>query len=614
MQSNLIVGTLGHIDHGKTSIIAALNGFWGDSTKEEKERGITLDLSFSNLKIATRNIAFIDMPGHEKLIKNMIAGAFSIDYAMLVVAANEGVMPQTLEHLRIAFLLGISDFLVVLSKCDLVDSSILAKREQEIKALFAQFKNLKYRIFNASIYDKTSIEKLKDTLLELPKKIHKDLGFFRYYIDRVFSIKGSGCVVSGTLIDGDLQSGEKVWCAREQCYFGIKNLQNHGANVNLAKNGERIAINLSGVTHHRLKRGDLLTKKGYLRGFDRIEVEIYAFDEILHNSALELYLGALHCSVQILFLDTQKKYATLKSKIPLFSIFGEKFILRNGTQTLGGGRVLSPIVDPMKKVQKLEYLQALSKGDIKGAFITLLKAHKKGFGLISAMQRFRISQNEALEIAKELEATKDCFVCVKDLVVYPKSAYFLVQEQVFNILHKNPNALLSAALLAQKQSFIAQDFAQYVLEMLLDKKVLKKAESFFVSAENAMDLSNKDCIENYLYTTIYNTLHMQKYEPIAPYNLYDELDIDRKSGDTIFKRLTREKKIVRLSHKLFICTDVLTDLLKFMREIIKKDGYLDINNFKAHLHLSRKYCITYLDYLDNFSDIYNENGKRYIRG
>ena len=120
MQENLIIGTMGHIDHGKTSLIAAMNGFWGDSFTQEKERGITLDLSFSNLSQNQKNISFIDMPGHEKLVKNMIAGAFGVDYAMLLIAANEGIMPQTIEHLRIAYLLGINDFIVVLSKSDLV--------------------------------------------------------------------------------------------------------------------------------------------------------------------------------------------------------------------------------------------------------------------------------------------------------------------------------------------------------------------------------------------------------------------------------------------------------------------------------------------------------------
>ncbi|MDE5926647.1 MAG: selenocysteine-specific translation elongation factor [Helicobacter sp.] len=609
MQKNLIIGTMGHIDHGKTSLIAAMNGFWGDSFAQEKERGITLDLSFSNLQEGEKNLSFIDVPGHEKLVKNMIAGAFGVDYAMLLIAANEGIMPQTLEHLKIAYLLGICDFIVVLSKCDLVDLDTIEKLQGEVKELFSKFPSLRFQILNCSIHQPQSIQALKKVLFALPKKARQDLGFFRYYIDRVFVIKGAGCVVSGTLMDGDLSVDNKVWCAQLGRALGIKNLQVHGQTTTIAQNGARVAINLSGVSHQELKRGDLLTKKGYLRGFDSIEVEICAFETIEHNSEVQLFLGSLRCAARVLFLDKEKKFATLKTEIPIFGIFNEKFILRDDKQTLGGGRILSPIVDPMKKSQKLKYLELLSQGDFKGAFEILLYAHKKGFGLISATQRFGISQAISLEIASQIP---QCFVCARELIVYSKAAREIVQEVIFKILSKNPNALLSAALLSQKQSWIAEEFAKSVLDEMLENQKLNKADSFYVSPQNILGLeaSNAEKIEDYFYKTIYETLHNQEFQPIAPYNLYDLLDIDRQTGDSIFKRLTHEKKIVRLNHKLFICSDVLTRLLELMRGIIKQEGYLDLGNFKTHLSLSRKYLIAYLDYLDSFKDIVNTDGKR----
>lgn len=609
MQKNLIIGTMGHIDHGKTSLIAAMNGFWGDSFAQEKERGITLDLSFSNLQEGEKNLSFIDVPGHEKLVKNMIAGAFGVDYAMLLIAANEGIMPQTLEHLKIAYLLGICDFIVVLSKCDLVDLDTIEKLQGEVKEFFSKFPSLRFQILNCSIHQPQSIQALKKVLFALPKKARQDLGFFRYYIDRVFVIKGAGCVVSGTLMDGDLSVDNKVWCAQLGRALGIKNLQVHGQTTTIAQNGARVAINLSGVSHQELKRGDLLTKKGYLRGFDSIEVEICAFETIEHNSEVQLFLGSLRCAARVLFLDKEKKFATLKTEIPIFGIFNEKFILRDDKQTLGGGRILSPIVDPMKKSQKLKYLELLSQGDFKGAFEILLYAHKKGFGLISATQRFGISQAISLEIASQIP---QCFVCARELIVYSKAAREIVQEVIFKILSKNPNALLSAALLSQKQSWIAEEFAKSVLDEMLENQKLNKADSFYVSPQNILGLeaSNAEKIEDYFYKTIYETLHNQEFQPIAPYNLYDLLDIDRQTGDSIFKRLTHEKKIVRLNHKLFICSDVLTRLLELMRGIIKQEGYLDLGNFKTHLSLSRKYLIAYLDYLDSFKDIVNTDGKR----
>ncbi|WP_297812008.1 selenocysteine-specific translation elongation factor [uncultured Helicobacter sp.] len=612
MQENLIIGTMGHIDHGKTSLIAAMNGFWGDSFAQEQERGITLDLSFSNLSQKQKNISFIDMPGHEKLVKNMIAGAFGVDYAMLLIAANEGIMPQTLEHLRIAYLLGIRDFVVVLSKSDLVDLDRITQVKREIKRLFSEFSGLNFQIVSCSIYDKQSIQALQNLLFALPKKPHKDLGFFRYYIDRVFVIKGAGCVVSGTLMDGDLRIDEKIWCAQLGRVLGIKNLQVHNESKFIAPNGSRVAINLSGVSHQELKRGDLLTKKGYLRGFDSIEVEICAFETIEHNSKVQLFIGALRCTARILFLDKSKKFATLKTAIPIFGIFDEKFIIRDDKQTLGGGRILSPIIDPMKKSQKLQYLALLSLGDLKGAFAVLLQAHKKGFGLISAIQRFRIPQSLGLEIASEIP---ECFVCAKELIAYPRVAREIVRGIILKILFKNPNALLSAALLSQKQGWIAEEFARSVLEEMLVKEELNKVDSFYISPKNILGLGvdNAEEVANYFYKTIYEALQNQEFQPIAPYNLYDALDIDRQTGDSVFKRLTREKKILRLNHKLFICSDVLARLLELMRGIIKKEGYLDLTNFKTHLNLSRKYLIAYLDYLDSFSDVINTDGKRTLK-
>ena len=163
-------------------------------------------------------------------------------------------------------------------------------------------------------------------------------------------------------------------------------------------------------------------------------------------------------------------------------------------------------------------------------------------------------------------------------------------------------------MLCQKQSWVANDFAQSLLDKLLKEGVLQKNDSFYVSPQAKIGK-----IEDYLYCTIYTLLQSQGFEPMAPYNLYDSLDIDRKSGDEVFKKLTREKKIVRLNHKLFICTQALTQLLEAMREIIKNEGYLDLNNFKAHFNLSRKYLIAYLDYLDSFGDILNTNGKRTLK-
>lgn len=601
MQDNVILGSIGHIDHGKTSLIAALNGFWGDEREDEQKRGITLDLSFSNLSNGIKNIAFIDVPGHERLVKNMIAGAFGIDYALLVIASNEGIKPQTLEHLKITYLLGIKEFLVILTKTDLASKNTIAALKLQIKELFSHY-NLNYSIFECSIYDNASIQALKEALFLLPKKLHRDLGYFRYYIDRAFAIKGSGCVVSGTLLDGNLNVEQKIWCCNLQKSLGIKNIQSHNAFIKEAKSGQRIAINLAGISHNALKRGYLLTKKGYLRGFNAVEVCLDLHENVTHNNEVLVFIGSLKCKGKVLFLKNHPKYATLKCDRAIFSAFGERFILRDENKTLGGGKILSPIGDPMKKKQKLAFLESLDKEDFKTAFSILLSAHKKGFGLISAMQRFGIPQSEAINIASEIQ---DCFVSTKHLVAYGKQTEQILEKIIHNILDKNPNALLSPALLSQKHAWIVEDFAKMVLETMHQRGLLNKEESFYIS------LSFKENIQDYLYKSIYETLQMQGFEPIAPYNLYESLDIDRATGNLVLKQLTREKKVIRLNHKLFISAQSLSQLLALMRKILQDEGYLELNNLKNHLNLSRKYLITYLDYLDSFSDIINKEGRRF---
>ena len=198
--ANIIIGTAGHIDHGKTALIHALNGFEGDSTNEEKQRGITIDLSFSNLSFGQRNIAFIDVPGHEKLIKNMIAGAFGFDYVMLVISAKEGIMPQTIEHIQILELLGVKNLIIVITKKDLVDENFLEEQEKSILDYLKSYNfDIKF-IKRVSVYDENSINDLKNALFSINSNQKESENFFRFYIDRVFSVKGIGTVVTGTVL------------------------------------------------------------------------------------------------------------------------------------------------------------------------------------------------------------------------------------------------------------------------------------------------------------------------------------------------------------------------------------------------------------------------------
>ena len=605
--SNIIIGTAGHIDHGKTALIRALNGFEGDSTNEEKQRGITIDLSFSNLSQGQRNIAFIDVPGHEKLVKNMIAGAFGFDYVMIVVSAAEGIKPQTVEHLEIINLLGLKEIIVVITKKDLVSQKELAEKKEQILLFLSTFDfEIKF-IHEVSIHDSASIEKLKSSLFSINNSTKEEENFFRYYVDRVFSPKGIGTVVTGTVLGKKIELNEKVFICDSQVESKIKNIQVHNTNALEANISNRAALNLQGVNINQIKRGDLITKKGHIRGFDGIDISFKCLKDkkLHHNQTYTLFIGAKKIEVKVLLFDCitnlETGYATLKADEKLYCIFGEKIILRNANDTICGGKVLNPIIDPMKKNQKRKLLEALANNNFKEAYKELLDAHKKGMGVISSAQRFALSHEDAIAFAKDLP---DVFIDEKELVVYPMSTKVLIKDFIQKIYIKNSYALLSNASINLRLKWASASFIQVVLDELENEEFLAKEGLLYKNANIKEDFSKE--LENIFL----ERLKSEDITPTAPYNIYDDLDIDRKLGDDILKSLTAKKQVIRLQHNLFIHFESLNKIVKAMKEIMKEDGFIDISNFKTKFDLSRKYLITYLDYLDNYSNIKKIENKR----
>ncbi len=607
--SNIIIGTAGHIDHGKTALIRALNGFEGDSTNEEKQRGITIDLSFSNLTRAERNIAFIDVPGHEKLIKNMIAGAFGFDYVMLVVSAKEGLMPQTIEHIEILSLLGIKNLILVITKKDLVDEKTLKEQEDKIVEFLNEFEfNIKF-IKAVSIYDEKSIEDLKNTLFTISNSTKNEENFFRFYVDRVFSVKGSGTVVTGTVLGKKIELEEKVFIPHLQKETKIKNIQVHNQNAIEANISSRAALNLSSVDINSLQRGDIITKKGFLRGFDTIDISFKCLKnkKLNHNQTYTLFIGAKKIDVKVLLFDSltslEDGFATLKMDEKIFTVFGEKVILRNANDTICGGVILNPIYDPMNKNQKRDLLKNLYKKDFKNAFKILLEAHKRGLGVVSSTQRFALSHDESLEFANSLE---DVFVDKKELVIYPIKTKDEIVEFIKNIYIKNSYALLSSSSINLRVPWASIEFINSALDDLVQNGFLVKEGQLYKNANIKEDITKE--LENIFL----ERLKSEDITPTAPYNIYDDLDIDRKLGDDILKSLTAKKDVIRLQHNLFIHSQSLNKIIKSMREIIKEDGFIEIFNFKQRFDLSRKYLVCYLDYLDNFSDIKKVENRRVL--
>lgn len=613
MEKDIIIGLGGHIDHGKTSLIKAINGFDGDHTTQEIERGITLDISFSNLKINNLNLAFIDVPGHEKLVKNMIAGAFGIDVFLLVIACDDGIMPQTIEHLQIAHALGIKQIFCVLSKSDLASQNQIDHLKSELIKTLKSFVDLKLiGLECTSIKDPQSIKELKTALSKIEKieRINQS-EIFRYYIDRSFSLKGIGTVVSGSVISGQIDISQKLWICDLAKEVEIKGMHAHHQAITHAKKSMRLALNLSHINANELMRGFLISKKGYLRGFDCVDVALKILDSTykdLHLKEVQFFIGSQNIRAKIFVLsqDQDSIYATLKLEKKIFSIFKERFILRHERGNLCSGMILNPITDPIKKTDKIKLLQALLSEDFTQAFSLLSKAHQRGFGLISSAQRFNLSHAQALDIAKNL---KDCFVDSSNLIIYhPKSLDFLKQE-VLKIFHQNKQALISAKTLHLRLPWASLTIIENILQTLLDEGEILLQNGIYTSPQSQIEN-----MEDFVSQKIMQALISGGYAPLAPYNIYDALDIDRTLGDHILKKLCKAQKVKRLEHNLFISSSHLSELTKVLRDLIKTHGYVDVGLVREKLQLTRKYCTAYLDYLDSFADIIKDSqNKRYFK-
>jgi selenocysteine-specific elongation factor len=608
MKKHIIVGTAGHVDHGKTALIEALSGFAGDNLEEEKRRGITINLSFSNLQNEDTNVAFIDVPGHESLLKNMIAGAFGFDAAMVVIDANEGVMPQTNEHLEILNLLHVNNIIIALTKSDLVGQEKIEERIEEIRAYIDGFSHLHLKaIIPVSIFDKNSIENLKKELFSIPIIEKPSNGLFRYYIDRSFSLAGVGTVVTGTVLDGSIKVGDKVFAPELEVEIPVRNLQVHEQDVDIAYSSQRTAINLQNPKIS-LKKGTLLCKKGFIRGFNTVDVWIegIASHKIKHNTHVMLFVGTKQVEAKILLFDEEQEvqsgFARIQFYKKMYLVHNEPFIVCTSGRTIGGGRVLNPIDDPIKKKIKKELLIALKNKDYKSAFEILVNIHKRGFGLISSNQRFGLNHEQAIEIAKSMD---DIFVDEKGLVLYPQSIKKELESTVSGIYKKNQYALLSANSLSLKIKWASETLLEEVLKEICESGVLTFENGIYKNAN--IDINNIDTL---IEEKIYEIIKTESFTPTAPYNIYDDLDIDRKMGDSALKRLTKSRKVVRLAHNLFITSETLATIMSRLREIIKTQGYVDIKNFKEHYDFSRKYLVAYLDYLDLYEDIKKDGVRR----
>lgn len=373
-----VIGTAGHVDHGKSALVQALTGIDPDRLREEKERGLTIDLGFAWFKLgeAGEEVSIVDVPGHERFIKNMLAGVGGIDLALLVIAADEGVMPQTREHLAIIDLMGITHGVVAVTKADLVEPDFLelaiADAEEALKGTGLEGSP----IVGCSAKTFQGIDELtaalEQVLLQTPAK--RDIGRPRLPIDRAFTITGFGTVVTGTLIDGSFHTGDEVEIVPGGIRSRIRGLQAHGRKVDVAPPGRRTAVNLSGVAVDQLRRGMLVAPPGAVKPTSAVDVRLravrYIGRPIRHNLELTFHTGSAEVQGRILLLDCERvepgaeAWAQVRLQDAVATVKGDRFIIRDPNDTLGGGRIVDTHVRRHRRFHEptLVALEALAAG------------------------------------------------------------------------------------------------------------------------------------------------------------------------------------------------------------------------------------------------------------
>jgi selenocysteine-specific elongation factor len=446
MPRDLILGTAGHIDHGKTSLVKALTGIDCDRLPEEKARGITIDIGFATLDLGAYRLGIVDVPGHERFIKNMLAGATGIDLAVLVVAADDSIMPQTREHLEILKLLGLRHGVIALTKCDLVDDTTLEVAELEVRDLVHGSFLEEAPLIRTSAHTGLGIEQLKQAIKDACALVSSPLSvvsseepaapdragaaatdygllttdktWFRMPIDRSFIVQGHGTVVTGSVISGTLRVGDEIdWLPRNQ-KVRVRSLQNHDKAVDEVHRGQRAAINLAGISNEDVIRGQELATPGYLVPSRVVTVRLHCLADmkkpIKHRAAVRFHVGTSEIMGTVSLLDCDAVppgswgIAQIFLEEPATTTWGQPFVVRgpSATMTLGGGQVLQPVAKKIRRrhLEVLERIEKLWTGD--PVERTLNVAWFGGFGGFTQADLVRganLAPQQALDIIAQLQ-------------------------------------------------------------------------------------------------------------------------------------------------------------------------------------------------------------------
>jgi len=600
---SFVLGTAGHVDHGKSVLVEALTGIDPDRLREEKERGMTIDLGFAWLNLPSgREVGIVDVPGHERFIKNMLAGVGGIDLALLVVAADEGVMPQTREHLAILDLLRVDRGIVVVTKKDLVDEELLELVTLEVSEVLVDTTLAHAPIMAVSALTGEGLPELISTMDQVLDSTppRRDIGRPRLPIDRVFTIAGFGTVVTGTLVDGHLSQGQEVEILPPAVKARIRGLQTHKRRISIASPGSRVAANLAAVATSQFKRGDVVTSPGCLTPSRALDVKLRLLASaprpLSHNAIVTFHQGAAEVQGRVRLLERDKlepgetTWAQLLLAEPIVAVKDDLFIIRSPKETLGGGRIVDPRAKRHRRFSP-DVIEGLAtrEGGTAEQIVLIMVQEKEPLELQRLLTASNLPPGEAEEAIESL-ATQGKVVALGDKGLLfsatgwerlTRQAELIVKSyhQQFSLRHGLPKEELKAKLK------IATKFFPRVLEQLLQEGAL-------VDAGPAVHLpGHKVQLTPQQQSAVDAFMEMLEQSPYSPPS-------EPLPDTDLLNLLIEQRLVVKVSDDVVFAASAYNRMVEGIVDHIKSKDRITVAEVRDLFHTSRKYALALMEYLD----------------
>ncbi len=615
----VIMGTAGHIDHGKTSLIKALTGIDCDRLAEEKKRGITIELGFAFLDLpGGARLGVVDVPGHERFVKNMVAGAAGIDFVLLVVAADEGIMPQTREHLEICSLLGIETGIVALTKTDMVEEDWLEMVTEEVGNYLEPTFLGGAPIVPVSAHTGQGLDELRDELSKLvgeyaPKR-RSDL--FRLPVDRIFTMKGFGTVVTGTMISGQAAVGDDVLVYPKGTATKIRSLQSHGDQVEKADAGRRTAINLHGLEVEDLERGAVLARPGSLFPALVWDLELSCLKSapksLKHRKEIHFHHGAKETLARIYLLDREElkqgetAICQVRFESPLAGVYGDRVVIRSFSplQTIAGGRIVNPHGRKVKRfsdgLSLLRRLVAEEAEELAEAQLEL--AGSEGVTFDELLTMTNVESKGLEKMLQVLGGQQKAFVFHKDerLYVSGKVADELSESMLASLSgyhEKNPmkQGVAKGELASTWGRKLSPRLFHFLLERLLKKgDIVSEQETIRLPGHKVSLASDQAKLRE----TILGAYVAGGETPPNLKDVLKDLNLSFSEAAPVFKLLQEEGLLVKIKEEMYFSSEAVKSVTDKVVGFLRENNEMGAPDFKTLTGLSRKFAIPLLEYLD----------------